>query len=493
MAFTRTRPPSAVAATLRKTHLGTASVMFFLFGAVGPLLVVAGLMPTFFSQTGLTAAPIFFLTIGAIVALFSVGYAAMARRIQIAGAFCAFIRSGLGRPAGVAAAVIAPLAYTMLGLGLYGLFGFSMAGFAADTIGVAWPWQMWALIAWAAIAVLGLSTIEFSAKVLAVLSVVEIVVILVISAGGLAQPAAGHTDFTTLSPVNLLRPDVGPGLLVALLGAIGFEIAPTLAGEARDPRRTIPVATYLTVALITTVYVLAALAIVIHYGPGQVAAAAGQGPDMFFTLAGPLVATIGRSLLLTSVFAGLLAYHSAVGRYLFALGREQVLPAVFGRAWGRTGAPAAASLLQTAVGLAVIMWFGLNHLDPMTQLFFAVGTTGGFGVLVLLAATSIAVIVYFARHRLDESLWQRVIAPGVAALCLTAIVVLAVDKYWMLLGVAPGTPAATILPSVFAVAAAIGLLWALVLKVGRPTVYEAIALGITTAPPHESTRAGEDQ
>jgi Amino acid permease. len=52
------------------------------------------------------------------LALFSVGYVAMSKHIVNAGAMYAFVTRGLGRHAGVAAALIALVAYNALQLGL---------------------------------------------------------------------------------------------------------------------------------------------------------------------------------------------------------------------------------------------------------------------------------------------------------------------------------------------------------------------------------------
>jgi hypothetical protein len=86
----------------------------------------------------------------------------------------------------------------------------------------------------------------------------------------------------------------------------------------------------------------------------------------------------------------------------------------------------------------------------MSHLFFWLGSSGGFGVLVLLALTAIAVVAFFARDARGENLWRRLIAPGLAAVLLAAIVVLAVQHYATLLGVPAGDPAAWILPASFA-------------------------------------------
>ena len=91
----------------------------------------------------------------------------------------------------------------------------------------------------------------------------------------------------------------------------------------------------------------------------------------------------------------------------------------------------------------------------------------------------------FARDPRGEGMWPRLIAPALAAVLLAAIVVLAVQHYALLLGVAPGSPAVWILPGAYAAVAAAGLGWGLILKLRRPHIYAAIGLGahaVTTQP-----------
>jgi hypothetical protein len=132
-------------------------------------------------------------------------------------------------------------------------------------------------------------------------------------------------------------------------------------------------------------------------------------------------------------------------------------------------------------GLAVITGYALTHQNPMTRLFFWLGTSGGLGVMILLAVTSAAVVVFFARDHRGESIWARLIAPGLAAVLLAAIVVLAVQHYALLLGVPPGSTAAWVLPAAYAAIAATGLAWGLILKFRRPEIYAAIGLGAHAA------------
>jgi amino acid transporter len=481
----RTRRHSAVSQALARDRLGVPAVLFFVMAGVAPLTVAAGVIPTAYATTGMTGIPAAFLVIAVILAIWSSGYIAMTRHITNAGAFYAFISAGLGRVAGVAAALVALLAYTFLQVGLYGALGPAAASQAAAHLGVHAPWWAFALGAWAVVAVLGLARVDITGKILGALLCAEVLVILAEIAGGLASPAGGHLAFGTLSPSALTKGGLGTlGVLavVAVLGFVGFEQAPVLGEEARSVQRTVPLATYLALGAIAVVYAGASWAMAERNGPGHVAAAAGQqGPGLLFGLADSgFLAQAAQWLFVTSLFAAALAFHNCVWRYAFALGRENVLPAALGRT-GRNSIPRTASAVQSVTGLIAIAVTALAGLSPMTWLFFDLGTSGGFGVLILLVATAVAVIVFFARDTRGETAWRRLIAPALAAVLLAVIAVLAVQHYATLLGVAPGSPAAWALPASYAAVAAAGITWGLILRSRRPDVYAAIGLGTGAA------------
>ena len=115
--------PGSVSRALARDRLGAPAVLFFVLAGVAPLTVAAGVIPAAYQTTGLTGIPAAFLVIAVILAVFSSGYVAMTRWITNAGAFYAFISRGLGRTVGVAAALVALLAYSFLQVGLYGAFG----------------------------------------------------------------------------------------------------------------------------------------------------------------------------------------------------------------------------------------------------------------------------------------------------------------------------------------------------------------------------------
>ena len=138
-------------------------------------------------------------------------------------------------------------------------------------------------------------------------------------------------------------------------------------------------------------------------------------------------------------------------------------------------------MAQSVLGLLVILLYAVNGWDPVVQLFFWVGTTGGFGVLLLIATTSVAVIAYFARSAGGEKLWRRAIAPGLATIALFVIIWLAVSNFANLLGVAPDSTLRWALPAAYPVAALLGISWALLLRSAVRTRTPGSASGAASA------------
>ncbi|NUR58994.1 MAG: APC family permease [Catenulispora sp.] len=474
---TRSPAPSKVAAALAKDRLGVTSVMFFILAGVAPLTSIEGVVPQAYAVTGLTSVPAAFLVIAVVLCVFAVGYVAMAQRIPNAGAFYAFIAQGLGKPVGVGGALVAVVAYNLLQVGIYGMIGPFMASYAKDNFSIDAPWGVWAFGTWALVTVLGLIRVDLSGRLLGVLSVIELLIIVALSIRGLSHPAPGGVSVKELSPTSLHLAGLGAVLAVAVLGFTGFEQAPVFSEEARDARHTVPRATFVSLGVIAVVYAAAALAMNAYYGDQVIATAQGQqGSEMLFDMAPGLLASVGRTLFVTSLLAAALAFHSAVGRYMWALGRERVLPSVMGST-GANGVPRAASAVQSVLGAVAILLALTFHWDPMGQLFFWGGTTGGFGVLLLLTATSAAVVRYFLKTPDGEQLWRRLVAPAVSAVVLAVIAGLCVYYYDVLLGVPSGSWPTILLPGVFAIAAAVGIVWALILKRIEPQAYTTIGLG----------------
>ncbi|WP_420810688.1 APC family permease [Jiangella asiatica] len=476
----------SVSRTLAHNRLGVPAVVFFVLSAATPLTVVAGVVTTGFAVTGIIGLPIAFVAIAALLALFSVGYVAMSRHVTNAGAFYTYVTHGLGRPVGVAAAYMALLAYNMLQVGLYGIIGVAAAPTIDRWFGISLEWWVIALVAWVIVGVLGVLRVDINGRVLAVLLLAEVAVILVYALANLGNPANGEVTFDTLNVSNLFESGAGAILALAVLGFVGFEASVVYSEESRNPRRTIALATYISIAVIGAVYLLSSWAMSVATGPDQIVAFTQENSSgTIFVLAdmflGGTWVDIGETLFVTSVLAAMISFHNTCARYGFALGRERVLPAALGRTSPMSGAPVVASVIQSVIGLAVIVIYALFDLDPLVELFYYAGTTGGFGVLLLVAVTSVGVLSFFNRHPSGEAPWRRVIAPVLATILLVIVVIVAVANYDMLIGVPSDAAQRWILPGLYVVVALIGVLWALYLRSSRPDVYERIGHGANAA------------
>jgi amino acid transporter len=466
---------------LARDKLGVFAVLAFILASIAPMTVAAGVIPTAYAVTGLTGIPVAFLAVAVVLALFCPGYMAMSRRISNAGAFYAFVSAGLGKVTGVAAALMALVAYECFQVATYGALGPAAQAEAAAHLHLHWPWWGWSLIIWAVVSGLGLARVEVAGRVLAVLTAAEIIIVVAETVGGLTSPAGGHLGLRALSPATLTASGAGAiGVLAVIAGLafVGFEQSPVLGEEVRKPRRTIPAATYTALAAIGALYAAAAWAMAAHVGEGHVVAAAGtQGPGLLYSLASSsALGQAAQVLFITSLFAAALSYHNVAWRYMFSLSREGVLPAALSRT-SRASIPRAASITQSVSALAVIAAFAVAGWPAMNGLFFGGAAVGGLGVMILLALTSTAVIRYFARKPAGERRWARVTAPALSAMLLAAAIVLAIAHFGTLLGTGPHNPAAWLLPSAFGAAAAAGLGWGLILKIRRPQVYATIGLG----------------
>ena len=162
---------------------------------------------------------------------------------------------------------------------------------------------------------------------------------------------------------------------------------------------------------------------------------------------GNSIAMMANLLFLTSVFAALLSFHNGVARYLFALGREQVLPTALSRVGIRSGGPVAGSLAQSGLAIVVVAVFALSRGRPVLQLFTWLSGMSAVGVVLLMAGTSAAVVGFFRTRPGGGTLWQRAIAPTLATLALVALVVLLIGNFDALLGTDPTSPLRWILPA----------------------------------------------
>ncbi|MGW7200223.1 APC family permease [Streptomyces chryseus] len=425
---------------LKKAAVGTSGIVFFVVAAAAPLGATLGATPVVFSSSGV-GAPGMYLVASVVLLLFAVGYATMSRHITSAGGFTAYISAGLGDRAGQASAGIALLAYNCMLLGLSGQFG----AFASDLLaqwGWSVPWQAIALAALAVVAVLGYVEVNLSAKVLGLLMIAEVLILLVFDAVVIGKGGTEGLSTDAFAPGEVFSGAPGVALLFAFTCFVGFEATTIYGEEARDPRRTVPRATYVAVILIGVFYALTSWAIGLAHG-SDAKKAATEDPVNFVTSAntafvGKFSTDLMQVLVVTSVFAVLLAFHNTLTRYMFSLGRGGLLPRQLGQTHSRFQSPHRASVVQSLLTLVLLGVFMAAGVAPFEELFFWLVGLGTLAVLVLQAAVAVAVVAFFRRRSDGGPLWQTIVAPTLGALGLAVGIMFAIDNFDILTGITDG-------------------------------------------------------
>ncbi|MFD5113048.1 APC family permease [Streptomyces sp. NPDC058391] len=474
---------------LRAGRLGTLGLLLSVLAASAPMLVVAGVMPTIFGVMGIVGQPLLYVIIGVVLVLFSFGYAEMSRHIHNAGAFYAYIARGLGPTAGAGASLVALVAYSAMQVGIYGILGFEVSGLFAAYLDITVAWWVFALAAALIVGLLGWLKIDLNAKVLGVLLLIECALVVIFDFAAVADPGSEGLSLAAFNPDTLTGAGLGTALCFCIAAFVGFEQAPVYAEETSRPHVVVSRVMFLAVGYAALFLAFSAWAMSVAAGPGSIVAAASeQGPGLLFGLTesrlGATFTDVLHVLFVTGMFAALLSFHNVVARYAFAMGREGLLPAAFGRTNKSSGAPASGSVLQSLVSVAVIVAFAVTDdkptgdpTAPVLHLFTWMGNVGALGVIVLMAAAAFAVIAFFVRRGAGGAQAPRLIASGLAGVALVVIAVYTVKDFDVLVGAGPGSALSWVLPGIIGLALVGGLVYGLVLRSVKPEVHARIGLG----------------
>jgi APA family basic amino acid/polyamine antiporter len=139
------------------------------------------------------------------------------------------------------------------------------------------------------------------------------------------------------------------GSVAAFFSFGGFWEASRVAGEVRDPQRTLPRALAIGVALVATVYLVTSIAFMYLVPPEKVTSAAVfaslAGEALFGHSGGRVLATI----VVISIVASMMGLLLMAPRVYYAMSRDGLFPNAIARLHPRRGVPDRATLLLAAV------------------------------------------------------------------------------------------------------------------------------------------------
>jgi amino acid transporter len=274
---------------------------------------------------------------------------------------------------------------------------------------------------------------------------------LLISGIAILANHAGEMNFAaSFSPENIFvggfSGGAGIAIAFALASYIGFEATAIYGEESKDPKRAVPRATYWAIGIITVLFTIVSFAMVTGLGAttvvDQVAtiSAGGANPAaVLFTLVetnvGHWLVVIMEWLVVSSLFAGLLAFQNANARYVFALGRAGVLPKSLGKT-NVSGAPQGGVIVTSILAAIVIVLFAVQNLDPILNLFFWMSAITAIAIMLVELLVSAAVIRFFIQNP-GTHWFKAIVAPGLSLIALGLGLYLLMSRFNLLSGLAP--------------------------------------------------------
>ena len=436
--------PPAEHTGLKRDAIGWFGIFLMVITTNGPLTSMGGGVPVSITLGNGIGLPGSYAIVCAAYLLFAVGFCAMSPHVENGGAFYAYITKGLGTIPGIGGACIAVLSYIAILLACYAMLG-HFVHMAMASLGLDAPWWAWAMGCAVGAHLLCVRGIEFSGRLLLILMLSEVGAILLADLLEIFNlRLAGHAlSLAPFSPQAVFTPGFGPSLIFVVASFMGFETAAIYSQEARDPRRSVPRAMYLSIAFIGILYAGSILLMLNHFGLSQAVAVATNDPggmwlSMFSTLAGPTAAKIGAVLVITSLFAAVLSFTNVLARYWHAL-------AVCGLVWSRLSrthhrhrSPHVASAATLCISVMLVLLCAMAGLDPMLQALPWASVPSAIGVLTCQVLAALAVIAFFRKHPMKVSRWRSLLAPVISAAVLTFFLWQMITHVQLLSGLPPG-------------------------------------------------------
>ncbi|KAJ1366944.1 hypothetical protein KIN20_027751 [Parelaphostrongylus tenuis] len=183
------------------------------------------------------------------------------------------------------------------------------------------------------------------------------------------------------------------GAATCFFAFIGFEILATAGEEAKNPKRTIPIATFVCLSLVTLLYIMicSALTLMVPYDQVSSDAAFAAAFELKGATLAKYVITIGA---LAGMFNNLVSGAYALPRCVYAMADDGLIFLCLARINKRTQVPLIAIIVFTILNAVVALVFDLTALVE----FLSIGT--------LLAYSVVSACVLILRHQpapIDEN------------------------------------------------------------------------------------------
>jgi amino acid transporter len=378
-------------------NIGPAYSFFFGFGF---LVFTAGI-----------AAPLTIIAAGVAIALLGNTLAQFSRAHPSTGGFITFVGKTFGGTSAVTTALLCGAGYIIAISSVLAVCG----GFLSIVLEYyfKWnvPWGILSVLLTAGAMVMMIRGVAVSTRLAGAFFGFEMLVLVVVSVVVIIKNG-GSLSFTPFEPSHITNGATGlaAGFPLAVYLFIGWENSAALAEETNNPRRNVPRAIFLSVALMAVSYLLFAYATDTGF--------AYNGSNIANTTI-PFINVAHSTLALFAFFAFFAGMTSTLGvlisavnsqcRLIFNAGREGLLPAWLGKVHPTRRTPVNAIFTFVGIAGAIIVVWALLHLiggnggsmNPI-NFFIDSSTLGTILLLVVYFLSNLALPFYYRKYLPDQ-------------------------------------------------------------------------------------------
>jgi len=431
--FTETKAPES-AERLHKGALGLVDISASTMANIGPAYSF------YFGFAGIVLAagigsPLVIVVAIVAIALLGNTLAQFSRAQPSTGGFITFVGKTFGGTSAVTTALLCGAGYIIAISSVLVISGGFLSLMIQYYTGTAIPWIIFSAIFTAAAMFMMFRGVAVSTKLAGFFFGFELLVLLVVSIAALIKNG-GHLSGVPFEPSHITNHFSGLALALPL-GVylfIGWENSAALAEETNNPRRNVPRAVFVSIALMAVTYLILAYSTVsaFHYNITALTSA-----DIPFINVAHSVATwltfVAYLAGLTSTLGVLIAAVNSQCRLIFNAGREGLLPRWIGYVHPVRRTPVNAIIIFVAVASGLTGVWALGHLIgghtgslSALNFFFESSTMGTILILVVYFLANLALPFYYRKYRPNEfSIIKHIVLP------VLGMVAIAVPIYYL--------------------------------------------------------------
>jgi amino acid transporter len=397
-------------------NIGPAYSFYFSFGFI---VFTAGI-----------AAPLTIVAAAVAIALLANTLSQFSRAQPSTGGFITFVGKTFGGTSAVTTALLCGAGYIIAISSVLVISGGFLSMMLNFYLGWNVPWIVFSVLLTAGAVAMMIRGVAVSTRLAGFFFGFEMVVLLIVAVATLIKNG-GTLSLAPFDPhhINGGFSGLAAGFPLAIYLFIGWENSAALAEETGNPRRNVPRAVFLSVAIMAVTYLLLAYSTVSGFRDNGTALANASIP--FINVAHGVVAFLAFIAYLagmTSTLGVLIAAVNSQCRLVFNAGREGLLPRWIGKVDPVRRTPINAIFAFVGIASVIVLGWAIGHwvggsggsLNALNY-FTESGTMGTILILVVYFLANLALPFYYRRYRPSEfSVVKHLVLPvlGMAAIAV---------------------------------------------------------------------------